>query len=81
MDVYDPERVHMYNLSMGGIEENIELYLSKNLEERKKIKGLPPKRAEVIIAGTFILKWIMEVLGREEILVSENDILEGMMES
>ncbi|WP_041921182.1 3-dehydroquinate synthase [Ilyobacter polytropus] len=78
---YDPEKVHMYNLTMANVEENIKLYLSKNIEERKKIKGLPPKRAEVIIAGTFILKWIMETLERDEILVSENDILEGMMES
>nr|WP_320046706.1 3-dehydroquinate synthase [uncultured Ilyobacter sp.] len=78
---YDPEKVHMYSLTMANVEENIKLYLSKNIEERKKIKGLPPKRAEVIIAGTFILKWIMETLGRDEILVSENDILEGMMES
>ena len=78
---YDPEKVHMYNLTMANVEENIKLYLSKNIDERKKIKGLPPKRAEVIIAGTFILKWIMETLERDEILVSEDDILEGMMES
>ncbi len=81
MAEYDAEKVHRYKLTMENIDENIKLYLSKNIEERKKIKGLPPKRAEVIIAGTFILKWIMEILGRDEILVSENDILEGMMES
>jgi exopolyphosphatase/guanosine-5'-triphosphate,3'-diphosphate pyrophosphatase len=81
MAEYDAEKVHRYKLTMENIDENIRLYLSKNIEERKKIKGLPPKRAEVIIAGTFILKWIMEILGRDEILVSENDILEGMMES
>lgn len=81
MEEYDSERVHKYKLSMKNIDENIELYLSKDLEERKKIKGLPPKRAEVIIAGTFILKWIMEIMERNEILVSENDILEGMMEN
>lgn len=81
MSEYDAERVHRYKLTMEGIDENLKLYLSKNIEERKKIKGLPPKRAEVIIAGTFILKWIMEILGRDEMMVSENDILEGMMES
>ena len=81
MAEYNAEKVHRYKLTMENIDENIRLYLSKNIEERKKIKGLPPKRAEVIIAGTFILKWIMEILGRDEILVSENDILEGMMES
>ena len=81
MAEYDAEKVHRYKLTMENIDENIRLYLSKNIEERKKIKGLPPKRAEVIIAGTFILKWIMEILGRDEMLVSEDDILEGMMES
>lgn len=33
---YDPEKVHMYNLTMANVEENIKLYLSKNIEERKK---------------------------------------------
>lgn len=61
------------------LNKNLELFASKNLEDRKNIVGLEPKRAEVIVSGTFLLKTIMEFLGKDVITVSENDILEGLM--
>jgi len=79
MEVYDTDRVHMYRLTKKDILKNLDKFLSRSLEERKKIVGLHPKRAEVIIPGTYLLLWIMEVLQRDEIIVSESDILEGMM--
>ncbi len=80
MKKYDSERVHHYLLTREQILENLKLFLSVNLEERKKIKGLHEKRANVIIGGSLVLLTIMKVLKRDEILVSEDDILEGMME-
>ena len=80
MEKYDSEKVHHYKLSKEQIEENLALFLSVDLEKRKKIKGLHEKRANVIIGGSLVLLGIMEVLGKEEILVSEDDILDGMME-
>lgn len=79
MEEYDTDRVHMYRLIKKDILKNLDKFLSLSLEERKKIPGLHPKRAEVIIPGTYLLLWIMEVLERDEIIVSESDILEGMM--
>jgi exopolyphosphatase/guanosine-5'-triphosphate,3'-diphosphate pyrophosphatase len=72
--------VHHYLLTREQILENLKLFLSVNLEERKKIKGLHEKRANVIIGGSLVLLTIMKVLKRDKILVSEDDILEGMME-
>lgn len=79
MPEYDTDKVHGYNLTLKSVEENLQLFNSLELEERKKIPGLHPKRAEVIIAGTLLLKWIMEYFNKNEIYVSENDILEGIM--
>ena len=79
MEEYDTDRVHMYRLTKKEILKNLDNFLSSSLEERKKIAGLHPKRAEVIIPGTYLLLWIMEILGKDEIVVSESDILEGMM--
>jgi exopolyphosphatase/guanosine-5'-triphosphate,3'-diphosphate pyrophosphatase len=81
MDEYDTDRVHMYRLTKKEILKNLDLFLSKTIKEREKIVGLHPKRAEVIIPGTYLLLWIMEILGKDEIMVSESDILEGMMMS
>ena len=79
MKKYSASEVHRYNLTMEKLNKNLELFASKNLEERKNITGLEPKRAEVIVSGTFLLKTIMEFLGKDVITVSENDILEGLM--
>jgi len=81
MKEYDTDRVHMYRLTKEEILKNLDLFLSKTLKERKKIVGLHPKRAEIIISGTYLLLWIMEILEKDEIIVSESDILEGMMMS
>lgn len=79
MKKYDTDKVHMYVLSKKDLEENLKKYLSVNLEERKKIVGLEPKRADVIISGTIIILVVMETLGKDTITVSECDNLEGAM--
>jgi len=81
MEEYDRDRVHMYRLTKKEILKNLDLFLSKTTEERENIIGLHPKRAEIIIPGTYLLLWIMEILKKDEIVVSESDILEGMMMS
>jgi len=76
---YNPSIVHKYKLSLADIRENINLFKSVNLERRKGIRGLHPKRADVIIGGTYILETIMELLNKENLIISENDILDGIM--
>ena len=49
------------------------------LEDKKRLKGLQPKRADIITAGVVILDIIMEKLEINEIIVSEYDNLEGLM--
>ncbi|TDT72012.1 3-dehydroquinate synthase [Hypnocyclicus thermotrophus] len=76
---YDTKEIHNYLLNIKDIENNLELFMSKSIDERKKIVGLHPKRAEVIVAGTLILKILLKYFNKRVILVSENDILEGIM--
>lgn len=44
-----------------------------------RLKGLQPKRADIMTAGVVILDIIMEKLEINEIIVSEYDNLEGLM--
>ncbi len=39
--------------------------------------GLDPKRRDVIIGGTIILRTILEYFAEDELIVSENDNLIG----
>lgn len=77
MEIYDPAKIHLYPLTQRDIERNLALFLSLTSEERRELPGLEPKRADVIIAGTLILKRILLLLGKESITASEVDNLEG----
>lgn len=79
LEIYKSEEIHRYELTIDEVNENL-LKLSKmTMDERKNLKGLNPKRADVIVAGTFVLKTIMDYFDIKKITVSENDILEGLM--
>lgn len=79
MEIYNSNEVHNYNLSIEEIKKNLDLFLSKPLEKRRNIKGLEPKRADVIIGGNIILLSILKLLNKDSITVSESDNLEGGM--
>ncbi len=49
------------------------------LDERKKIRGINPERADIIVGGAAILETIMEEFGLEEIRVSDRGIVHGML--
>ena len=60
--------------------DNILQNLKKmTLNDKKNIKGLQPKRADIITAGVRILNIIMKKLEKENIIVSEYDNLEGLI--
>lgn len=79
MVAYDQEKIHNYSMNMETVKKTYKKFVRKPLEERKKIPGLQPKRADVIILGTIILIRIMELLGKNTISISEYDNLEGMV--
>lgn len=79
LEVYDFERIHRYKLRKGSVDRVLDRFIKASLEDRKLIPGLQPGRADIITAGTLILKIIMEALNFESITVSECDNLDGLM--
>ena len=75
MEVYDSEKIHLSNLTSKEINDNLNLFI-KNIN-KQEIKGLDPKRKDVIIGGTIILKEILEYFKKDFVIVSENDNLMG----
>lgn len=53
----------------------------KNIEERMKVAGLNPKRADVIEAGFIILLYVMNNFEINEITISSVGVLEGFIEN
>jgi exopolyphosphatase / guanosine-5'-triphosphate,3'-diphosphate pyrophosphatase len=76
---YDSKKIHGHILSLKRIIEINESLCSVNLEERKKVIGLNPERADIIIGGAAIIIEILRLLDYESIYVSEKDILDGII--
>jgi exopolyphosphatase/guanosine-5'-triphosphate,3'-diphosphate pyrophosphatase len=52
---------------------------SLTLEERKKLPGINPYRADIIVAGAAIIEALMEDFGLEEIHVSHKELRDGLL--
>ncbi|MDO4710680.1 MAG: Ppx/GppA phosphatase family protein [Peptostreptococcaceae bacterium] len=76
---YDPDRVHNSRISLEEVECILRSLSSLSLEDRKKVVGLQPERADIIVAGVNILLGIMNKLRIKAITVSEYDNLEGLV--
>ncbi|HVF54215.1 MAG TPA: Ppx/GppA phosphatase family protein [Actinomycetota bacterium] len=76
---YDPDITHHAVLSHGDVRLLSKRLSSLTYSQRKRIKGMPSGRADVIVAGAEILVCVMEVFDAAEVLVSEKDILDGLV--
>lgn len=76
---YDPNVVQGSVLDRAEIERQIEAYRTTPLEERRKIVGLQPKRADVILAGACIVKTVMQKLEKDKMSVSDRGLRHGLL--
>jgi len=79
MKVYDTDKIHNSILKTEDVKYTIECLKNISTEERKKVVGLEPSRADIILAGLNILNSIMDILKIPRIIVSEYDNLEGLI--
>jgi exopolyphosphatase/guanosine-5'-triphosphate,3'-diphosphate pyrophosphatase len=77
--VYDADVVQGTVLDRGEVDRQIELYRSLSAEERRKIVGLQPKRAEVILAGACVIRTVLEHLGCDSLVVSDRGLRHGLL--
>jgi exopolyphosphatase / guanosine-5'-triphosphate,3'-diphosphate pyrophosphatase len=75
---YDPERVHGHRLAAEAVAGLAQRLAALPLEERRRVPGLEPDRAPVIVAGALILRELLRHLDLDELEVSERDLLDGI---
>lgn len=78
---YDRNLVHHYTLSKAAVEEVFRTLATEALEDRLHNPGLETQRADVIVGGCCVLVSLMRAFGFAECLVSEADILDGLIAS
>jgi exopolyphosphatase/guanosine-5'-triphosphate,3'-diphosphate pyrophosphatase len=76
---YDSTVVQGAVLERAEIDRQIELYRSMDVDARRAIVGLQPKRADVILAGACIIRVVMEKLGKQTLTVSDRGLRHGVL--
>lgn len=79
LDPYDSSKVHLNHISLDEVLQIEGLLASKTLKEREDITGLQAKRAPVMLAGTILLAELMKNSGFKHLVVSESDLLFGLV--
>lgn len=76
---YRPELVHHSRLAAPTVEQWVERLRRLPVEETARLPGLDPARAPVILGGAIVAASVMAALEAEACLVSEHDLLDGML--
>jgi exopolyphosphatase/guanosine-5'-triphosphate,3'-diphosphate pyrophosphatase len=79
LDAYDPEVTHHAVLTHGDVRRLARRLESLPYDKRRRVKGLVPGRVDVIVPGAEILLSVMEAFDAADVLVSEKDILDGLV--
>ncbi len=79
MSVYNPKLVQGYTINLKEIKDLRDELLTMTVEQKRQIVGLQPDRAEVIAGGIAIIYEILNCASANELIVSENDNLEGYL--
>jgi len=79
LDDYDPDVTHHAVLTHGDVRRLARRLESLPYDKRRRVKGLVPGRVDVIVPGAEILLGVMEAFDAPDVLVSEKDILDGLV--
>ena len=78
LDPYDPAFVHLHELPLAVVDALAARMAAMPLAERRELKGLQAKRANVIVAGAVCVGELMRACGVDRLTVSESDLLFGL---
>ena len=76
---YDRDQIHHFELTKEAAEDVYRTLVTEARDDRIHNPGLEEARADVIVGGMCILVRIMRYFDIEELIVSEADILDGLV--
>lgn len=75
----EPATMRNYFLKTSDLAEVAEMLRKMTLEERRKVPGLNPERADIIVSGAAVLQTILEDVKAEGALISDRSLREGVL--
>ncbi|MEO6033762.1 MAG: Ppx/GppA phosphatase family protein [Verrucomicrobiota bacterium] len=67
---FDRQQIEGARLSLAQLREHVERHWSLTIEDRRKIVGLPPKRADVVLMGLAIYEAVMQAFDFDDLQIS-----------
>jgi exopolyphosphatase/guanosine-5'-triphosphate,3'-diphosphate pyrophosphatase len=77
--VWDRVAIHHFRLTRAAAEDVFRTLATERLADRIHNPGLEPARGDVIVGGCCVLVALFRTFGLSELLVSEADILDGLV--
>ena len=78
LPAYDPERVHGAVVTLGGLDALVARLAGMSLAAIAALPSLDPARAPVLLGGAVVGAEALRRSGRDEVVVSEADLLDGI---
>lgn len=78
LEAYDRDRVHGGELSLATLKTWEDLLWSLPLTERRTLRGMEPRRADVLPAGATLLTKVARTLGVDALTVSDRGVRWGL---
>lgn len=76
---WDPEKVHLGRLSAPEVRRECDRLFALSVDQKRRLPGMPEKRADVIAAGSLVLERAMARLGAGEVVISDRGIRWGLL--
>jgi exopolyphosphatase / guanosine-5'-triphosphate,3'-diphosphate pyrophosphatase len=76
---YDPALVHHARIGTAQAHQLAVELAAMDHDQRAALPAMHPGRVDVIVAGAMILDQVLAATGATELLVSEHDILDGLV--
>ena len=75
----NPTSLRNYELSLADVQATTKRLCAMTLEQRRRVPGINPERADIIIGGAAILQTVMETVGATAIRISDRGLREGII--
>lgn len=79
LHTYAREHIHHFRLGRAAVEDVFRTLATESAAERRHNPGLEAERVDVIVGGVAVLATVMRTFAFDEVLVSEEDILDGLV--
>lgn len=72
-------RVSVYELSRSSLQRSLVRLLGMSSDERKKVVGMKPQRADILPAGMIVLDTVLELVEHDSATATTSDLLLGYL--